>query len=242
MSLTSLVLPSGFAFALFVLGILARTWTRTRAASWPLLALSGFILLVFSSGKVATLLMSPLEYSSATVHDGRQYPNAKHIVVLTGWASHDSNMPLSGRMNASSAYRVLMGLELFRQRPDCDVIVTGEAVAADVMAAVMAQLGVPSERIKIESKSKSTAQSAEHIRALVGKDDFLLVTSGGHMPRALAAMASFGLRAIPVPTDHQGPKSWRDAEWQPRPESLAVSDLAVHEYLGRLWYAMRGTG
>lgn len=238
--MSEIVLPSGAAYLLFVLGLLACAWRKTRRASWWLLAASGALSFVFSSGKIAATLMSPIEYAYPTVHDGRQFPEARHIVVLTGWADTNPNMPLSGTLSASAAYRILLALELFHDRPDCNVIVTGDPTTARTMGAVLAKLGVPRDQLVLEDRSLTTAESAVNLRPLVGDEPFFLVTSGGHLPRAMGAIERQQLRAIPAPTDHQLSHQWSLAEPWPSPHSLAVSDLAIHEYLGRLYYRLRG--
>src|SRR5688500_16617405 len=106
--LAGLALPSNLALMLFGLGLLAAFWIRTRRFSPWLLAASGLVALVFSSGMVAAALMSPLEYAYPAIHDGRSHPEARHIVVLTAYAADDKDMPLSSRLSASGAYRVLM--------------------------------------------------------------------------------------------------------------------------------------
>lgn len=238
--LGNLVLPSGIAYALIVLGLLAMAWPRLRRYSCGLLAAAGVIVLVFSSGKTAAALMSPLEYTYPTVHQPQQFPQARHIVVLTGWAADDPTMPLSGRLNASSTYRVLMALELYHDRPDCDVIVSGDPVTAKIMGEVMVKLGVPAEKLRLEEASLTTGASAANLKPILGKDEFFLVTSAGHLPRSMAALQRQQLTAIPVPTDHQMPRDWTLADLHPVPGSLTVSDLAVHEYIGRLWYRLNG--
>lgn len=239
-ALAVLALPSGMAYFLFVVGLLAYFSTRTRKLSWWLLATSGTITLFFSSGMTAAALMSPLEYEYPSVQEPAKYPNATHIVVLTGWASDDAAMPLTGRLGSSAAYRVLMTLELHRDRPDCDVIVSGDATTARIMGEALVKLGVPANQLRLESESFTTGESAANLRPLLGGDAFFLVTSAGHMPRSIAAFAKQGLVAIPVPTDHQLAQDWRHAEARPSPSTLVISDLAIHEYLGRLWYRMRG--
>lgn len=230
--LSVLVLPSGLALTLGVLGVLAAL-LRRRLLSWCLLAASVATLGIFSMGVVAAALMSPLEYAYPVVRSA-QHPDARHIVVLTGWATEDPLMPLTGRMNTSSAFRVLLALELHRERPDCPLIVSGKPVAAKIMAESLRKLGVPHDRIRIEDRSESTVQSSQHLRPFVGDAPFFLVTSGGHMPRSMEAMSRAGLKPIAAPTDHQMPRDWWRAEWMPTPNSLEVSDLAVHEYLARL--------
>lgn len=235
-----LTTPSGIAYLLFIAGALAVFFPRTRVTSWWLLAGSGLITTVFSSGMIAGALMSPLEYEYPRLRDAAQYPEVHHIVVLTGWAGEDDDMPLTGRYSASSAYRVLMALELHSERPDCDVIISGDEPTARLMGEGMVKLGLPREKLRLESQSLTTAESAARLKPMLGDQPFFLVTSAGHMPRTLAVLAKQELKAIPAPTDHQLPKHWRNAEWNPSPLSLTVSDRATHEYIGLLWYRLRG--
>lgn len=237
--LTTLAMPSGFAYLLMTTGLISRFIRPLQKLSWPLLAAGAMVTLTFSSGKVASALMSPLEYEWPAVLDARTQKDARHIVILTGWASDDVNWPLSGRLNTSSAYRVLMALELFHQRPELDLIVSGTATTARIMAEVLEAAGVPAEKIRLEDKSLSTAESAEFLAPMVGQAPFLLVTSAGHLRRSMAAMHKQGLAPVAVPTDHKLPRDWRRAELRPRPDTLGVSDLAVHEYLGLIWYRLR---
>jgi uncharacterized SAM-binding protein YcdF (DUF218 family) len=233
-------MPSGLAYLLMTTGLISRLIRPLHKLSWPLLATGAVITLVFSCGKVASALMSPLEYRWPPVTDARTQQDAQHIVVLTGWASDDADWPLSGRLNISSAYRVLMALELWEQRPELDLIVSGTASTARIMAEVIKATGVPADKVRIEDKSLSTAESAAFLKPFVGEAPFFLVTSAGHLPRSMAAMHKQGLAPVPAPTDHKLPRDWRRAELQPRPDTLGIADLAIHEYLGMLWYRLRG--
>lgn len=240
-NLGALLLPSSLAMALFVAGVAASAATRTRGYSWALLAASGLITLIFSSGSVATMLTSPLEYRYQAVR-AADHPDARFIVALTGWAADDTNLPLSGRVNDSTAYRLLLTLELFSECQACSIVVTGSNETARIMADVLVKLGVPHDQMIVEGRSDNTADSARNIASIVGGEDFFLVTSAGHLSRSLRAMAIHGLRPIPAPTDHKMPKDWARADWKPSPAALAVADLAVHEYLGVLWYRLTGRG
>jgi uncharacterized SAM-binding protein YcdF (DUF218 family) len=69
---------------------------------------------------------------------------------------------------------------------------------------------------------------------------FYLVTSAGHLPRAMAAFVAAGLHPIAAPTDHQLPKNVSHAGWRLSPYHLQASGLAVHERVGMWWYRWRG--
>ena len=157
--LSAVLSPSGVACALAVLGLTARFWRRRPGFSWGLLASSVLISLVFSSGMVAAALMSPLEYAYPTLRNASAYPQVDRIVVLTAWATEDPAMPLTGRLNSSAASRVLLALELARERPDCEIIVSGNEVTARIMSQALLKLGGPAERLSTAGGS-TTADSA----------------------------------------------------------------------------------
>ena len=235
-----MLVPSGLAYLLFALGLLAALKARWRKLSWGLLAVSGAITIVFSTGSVATALLSPLEYEYPAVHDTRTHQGIRHIVVLTGYAAADPDMPLTGRLHWASAYRVMMALQLQHGGcHGCDVIVSGEPTTARIMGESLLALGLPKERLTLETNSLTTAESAANLAPML-KEPFFLVTSAGHLRRSLAVLHKQGLRPVPVPTDYQGPKDWRDADEHPSPQSLMTSDLAVHEYIGLFWYRLKG--
>jgi uncharacterized SAM-binding protein YcdF (DUF218 family) len=196
--------------------------------------------LLFSSGMVVAAATNALEYRYAAIQEPRIFPEARHIVVLTGWAAPDLDMPLTGRLNVSSAYRVLMALELYRDRPDCDVIISGTATTASIMRDVLLNLGVASHQLHVDNASTSTAESAAHIAPLVGDDVFFLVTSAGHMQRSISAFAKHSLKALPAPTDHRLPNGWHKAELRPSPDALESADLALREYVAQIWYGLIG--
>ena len=69
-------------------------------------------------------------------------------------------------------------------------------------------------------------------------DTVLLVTHAWHMPRAVAECKSAGLNALPAPTCF---RSWPPLElsslW-PSERALRESTWAIHEWVGRVWYAL----
>ena len=237
--MTQILSPSGIATLLMLGGLLALAWRRTRGISLTLLASGAVITLVFSSGGIAHLLMAPLEPRGAT-SPAPPGEVTGHIVVLTGWASDDPSLAPSSRLNTSSAYRVLRALETWRAQPDSRVVVSGDAATAATMGAVLRALGVPPDKLEVDAHAHNTAASAANLRTLLGDAPFKLVTSAGHMRRARGAFEKAGMRPLPVPTDYKSARDTGGADWFPDPDSLAVSDLAIHEYLGFAWYDMTG--
>lgn len=232
--------PSGFATLLTLAGLTAWIFLQTRRFARRLLAAGAVVFLVFSNGLVATLLMSPLEYAHPALTDPAAYPDAKTIVVLTAYAAEDPLLPLSGKMNGSAAFRVLEATNLWSVRPDCRIIVSGSHAAARIMGRQLQTIGLPADRLTIDVTSSTTAASASHLAPLVGNEPVFLVTSAGHMSRAVGVFRKHGMRAIPAPTDYWLPKHARSASWTTSAEHMRASDLAFHEYVGMAWYRLSG--
>jgi uncharacterized SAM-binding protein YcdF (DUF218 family) len=238
--LSALIVPSGLATALFVLAAAAAVTRTTRRFSAPLATMAALVLLLFSNGLVATLLISPLEYEFPAVSDPSRFPEVRTIVVLTGYAADDAAFPLSAKMNAASAFRVLEAANILSQRPDCRIIVSGHPVAARVMGQQLRQLGVPDAALMIDNMSNSTAASAATVHELLGSVPVFLVTSAGHLRRAVWAFRRSGLEPVAAPTDYQLPRSVWQSSWTTSAAHLQASDLAIHEYVALAWYRARG--
>lgn len=236
--LSALVLPSNVCFLLAGSGLVLYMNVRTRKAAFIALATAAALLLVFSSGKTATALLSPLEYSHPRVPD-RAAP-VRAIVVLTAYAADDPEMPLSARPISSGLYRVVEGALLWRGCQDCVVVVTGRSPATNVMAELLTSLGVPPEHVQLDNDAANTSESAANVRRLLGDTPFFLVTSAGHMPRSMAVFAKAGMQPLPAPTDHRLPRTVAQAQWRPSAFHLECSDLAMHERVGMWWYRVRG--
>ena len=92
-----------------------------------------------------------------------------------------------------------------------------------------------------EDGARSTRENANNAAALLTRDHVgtvLLVSHGWHLPRAQAAFERAGLKAIPAPTGFT-PHPHTPLDFLPQPRGLEYSRLALHEWLGRLWYLAR---
>jgi uncharacterized SAM-binding protein YcdF (DUF218 family) len=239
--LGNLLLPSHVALLLLAAGLVARLWHRSRPWSRRLIVAGALVALLFSLGAVARLLLNPLEQRyPAWVPGAGPALSIDHIVLLTAWAGENPKLPASVRLNDSSASRAIVTLELWRRHPDTTVIVSGDERNARDLGSVLLDLGLPADRLVIETRSHNTGDSAVRVVPLLGGRPFALVTSAGHMPRSMAAFAKAGLHPVPVPADYRLPGRLAIGSFIPSPRALHASDLAVHEYLGLVWYRISG--
>jgi uncharacterized SAM-binding protein YcdF (DUF218 family) len=96
----------------------------------------------------------------------------------------------------------------------------------------------------METRSANTLQNARfsaEMLAAEGVGAAYLVTHAWHMPRSLDACARTDLIVIPAPT---GFRAWPALDldaFLPSARSLRESTWALHEWIGRLWYALATT-
>lgn len=194
---------------------------------------------VFGAGPVSFYLLGSLEYRipPATIPEpGEVYP----IAVLTGYAERDPDHPLSSQVNSSSAFRLLEALRLFQASPGSTVIVSGTGDVARIMRDVLVSGGIPAEQVRVDADSVSTFESARHLALLLGNKPFLLVTSAGHMPRAMGVFRKAGMAPLPMPTHYLTKRNPLATQYFPLPAHLELSDLAVSEYAALVWYYVNG--
>ncbi len=114
---------------------------------------------------------------------------------------------------------------------------------SETMRSALVRLGVPADRIVLESVSRVTRDEAVIVARMLrerGIERCVLVTSDQHMRRALGAFRRVGLDARPAvardPLDAQDPL----LSWIPTPQGLDYSREVVHDYVGLAWYWWRG--
>jgi len=122
------------------------------------------------------------------------------------------------------------------------------AVEAPGLAAWAVAMGVPAERVVVDSTSRNTYENARNSLPLAdarGFKTFVLITSAAHMPRSAAIFRKAGydkqgrsLELWPVDTQrNQVPFPFNAV---PDPSSLATAQAVLREALGYLVYQWQG--
>lgn len=230
----------------FLLGWLLR---QRRTLGWTpaFLGLVAFGLLsLAASPLVATSLLELLERGQTPLAASLE-PRPEAIVVLgAGFNAQKSPRP---ELNDAARARLMEGVRLARIYPGARLVLSGggtqlpRVTQAELMGAWARHLGVPAERIVVESRSATTRGNAVETAGLARREGWtrlVLVTSAAHMPRSLAAFRAVGLEPVPAPCDFRdlGPLS---PGWLlPDPGALRDTAGAIHEIVGRAWYRIRG--
>ncbi len=235
-----LLLPSHLAAVLIVAGIVFLRPVKSRAYGKALLVAGASTYFIFSNGVVATLLLRPLEYRYPPVMQVTEFSDVESIVVLTAYAVDDPSLPVSSRASSSVAFRVLEAARLFRESDANRIIVSGDGLAASVMLEMLTDTGVPGTAISVHGDAMHTSDSAYQLVDQLAGERFFLVSSAGHMPRAMGVFRKKGLVPVAAPTDYQLSRRIGPGSVRPSPLHLLGSDLAINEYAGLLWYRVSG--
>jgi uncharacterized SAM-binding protein YcdF (DUF218 family) len=217
-----------------------------------------FLLVTALGASGASIFVVPYGVSRVLTHGYHQFsasdvaPGRTVVVVLgsgdrfvAGWSEHVTvTMPVE-------AERILEADRVFRLISPAWIISSGGRpdpsdradASSTVMRAELVRLGVPPERILLESASRDTYEEARLIapmlRTLVA-ERLVLVTSDTHMRRSLGAFRAVGWNAVPaIAPDHARPSRLL---WWVLPSSLGLrlSAKVMHELVGIPYYWSRG--
>ena len=236
--LGAVLLPSGMITLLIIAASALYFIFKRRTMAGYTTALTALVYLFFSNSLITLWLMGNLEREFLPAQEAMTTDSVDTVVVLTGYALADDHRPLTGQVNSASGLRLLEAARIFTRTNRMTVVITGYGEVPTVMKDLLAQVGVPRANIVTEQESKNTYESAVQLRGRLAGKAFYLVTSAGHMPRALRVFRKQGLSAIPAPTDYRSPVSLVGTNILPSGRNLAISDLASHEYLGLMWYRL----
>lgn len=234
--------PYYLALTLVLLAVALRLVRRGQRLRRWLVITASVVLLLFSLGPVANLLLYPLE----TAHERpAKLPDKVGAVVMLGGVTKRPVLSPSYYELVESSDRFVEALRLAHRRPEAVLVITGGSSSivndryreADALGALAEELGVAKSRIRMDRDSRNTHENALHTRRLLRriKGPLVLVTSAAHMPRSVACFRKVGLSVIPWPVDFQRTHSGPGA-WIPKPQTVLRSNAALHEYFGWLAY------
>lgn len=174
------------------------------------------------------------------------------VILGGGGGTYETDAGRIEVLSEASSLRVLEGARLFKLLNPAVIIVSGgvnpevglTVPEAETMRAALIRLGVPAERIRVESGSANTHDQALRLMPMLreaGDGPFLLVTSPSHMRRAYLTFVEAGLKPIPAPSpERSATRQPLGMALLPRPDALEASRNVMREIFGLLYYALRG--
>lgn len=233
--------------ALTVLGVVVG---RRRLALW-----AGVLTLVFTLVvgfvPLGAILARPLELRYPVAPELAQVDG---IIILGGAELSAHAAAHGGRPQVNDAgERFIEGGVLAREWPEARVVFTGGSGGlagigrmsgnAAMARALLIELGVAPERVELEPASRNTAENAAFSHMLLDPqpgENWVLVTSAVHMPRAMTSFSRAGWEGVtPWPADyrstnHNGPIAWNLSE------NLYQLEKTLKEYVGSTAYSLTG--
>jgi uncharacterized SAM-binding protein YcdF (DUF218 family) len=256
--LKSFAAPVVWVLVLLVLGLVLTRKSRRRdpkpCASLRLgrfLLLVGVVLLVALSCKpVANGLTYALE--STYRPPPPEALNGLDIVVVLGGGLYPSGgLRQEAELGSYTYPRFYHGVRVFRDHHAGLLAFCGgppregTESEAQIMKAMAVHLGVPEDKILAETTSRTTFENVANLARLLpaGQGRRLgLVTSAVHMWRSYRALAGQLPHdtIVPIPVYYTyDPTGWRPDSFVLSAGNLEQSTMALHEWVGLLWYALR---
>ena len=212
----ALIAPETLLLFLLILsaGLL---WTRYNKQGRVLISSTVFIITMVSVLPFSLWILRPLEDRFAIPE--KLPDRVDGIIVLAG--AENIFVTIAHGLPAlnSAAERLTTFAWLANVYPDAILLFSGGSgslidqkhKSADAARKIFYQIGLNPKRVKFESDSKNTAESAlkayQLIQPQLGQN-WILVTSAYHMPRSVGLFRKVGWDVIPYPVDFNTTKSF----------------------------------
>ena len=243
--LWALVQPLSLLFLLSA-GALLLSRRRPRL-SRGLLAACCLLWLLLLLPPTANWLLEPLEnrFPAPVVPE-----HVDGIVVLGGGSNAGLSQQHGQTALNEAGDRLIQAVILARRHPEARLVFTGGSGSlsaratpeASAVRSLWRELGVDDARITLEDASRNTFENAGNTLRMVqprSGENWLLVTSALHMPRAVGCFRRVGWHVIPFPVDYRSPLSPSALDFEFAARVSNLSDGAK-EWIGLLSYALLG--
>lgn len=243
--IASLLMPPGL-FVLILLIISIYLFKKSDSQLIKLTALFLFLLIfLLSTAPGVQLLLHPLENyaEKISVNAFERHP----IVVLGGGLNYYSDEEAAPSMH--SMQRLIKGYQLHRRLKTPLIYSGGIAIGqkmiseADAAEEFLDSLGMEKEFYISEDRAQTTFENAAYLKKWIDENDVekvYLVTSAYHVLRSAAVFNAQDIEFLVVHSgfiyDHQF--SWLD--YLPNRGALSANLSALHEWVGLVWYYLRG--
>lgn len=170
------------------------------------------------------------------------------VVVLGGGYYYSDDDEKTPELNGESALRVVKGVQVFRECNTLWLVFSGRARQGlkekhgELMRELALQMGVPQERIIIETDSLNTREHSIYLKKLGRfgpKSNIAIVTSPWHLKRAMIEFKHYFPLTVPVAAYYiKSSDSFGLKALVPSITTLDLSTTMLHEYIGMLWYGI----
>jgi uncharacterized SAM-binding protein YcdF (DUF218 family) len=238
--------PANLLLLILMFGL----WRMMRSRRRRGMALVGFAAWSFLAVAVLPIgqwMILPLEDRFPSIPPPEKVDG---IIELGGSLEPDITLARGQPALDEAAERVTATLTLARRYPQARIVLSGgnadilpgapsEAVATrDLLTA----MGLPADRILVESHSRTTYENALYSKELARPkpgEVWLLVTSAAHMPRAVGCFRRLGWEVTPFPVDYRARPGVHLVPIS-LDKNLMLVNKAMHEWIGLVVYRLLG--
>jgi uncharacterized SAM-binding protein YcdF (DUF218 family) len=221
---------------------------KPRRLRW--LVIPYIALWILSTPVAAHLILGTLEWRHPPL--AQRPDDVGAIVVLGGGMIEPDDYPIQAQLEPISLIRTSQAAAFYHQGSPCLVIASagppqpepGDPTCADRMADYLVELGVPRENVVAEGRSRTTYENAVESARLLrerGITRIVLVTDAVHLPRSVACFREQGLEVVPGGTYYEAAGwRWKPDRFLPQGKALYAVHRVSHEWVGVLYYWVRG--
>lgn len=241
--------PLCLAFLMGTAGILALV-LRRRATGLVFSAIGMLILFVALFTSTGIYLVQGLE--DRFPRPGQLSPDPACLIILGGGIDTVPSSIRGGYSLNDDGDRYIEAVRLARLYPAARIIMSGgdgsidggHVSEAEIIGRMFRDFGIDTARVSNDATSRDTFENAVNTKAILadlGLTRCLLITSGFHMPRAVAIFRHLGVDVIPWVTDYRstGREGLRVDFRQPL-RNAAMLSVAMKEWIGMLAYYATG--
>lgn len=207
---------------------------------------------VFLSLGFLPLGQNGLHYLETQYQRPAKWPHIDGILVLGGAVDID-NSSASGRPEFNDGVdRVLMAVELARYFPKARLVFSGgspniihnQPPDSIEINRFLKNMGYEDFNVIYEEKSRNTYENIKNSYSLLSPkegENWVLVTSAFHMPRAMAVAQKIGWGLIPYPVDYRGGAGYVFLPFESNTlDNLRASQISLREMIGMAAYKLTG--
>lgn len=216
---------------------------------WYLSFTAVLMLYLFSTRPVSNLLAYSLEHNYQ-LPSKKTLSSLDAVVILAAGIRPNGVFACGVEVSESTYSRLVSGVHIFKENNAKLLVMQGTSRAdiesdAVVMAVLAEQLGVPRDKIIVETNSRNTFQHAIELRKIFPASKKIrlgIVTSAMHMLRSeMVFKWEFPEDVIvPIPVDCRYSALKYDIEdFIPSLKEFTASNDAFHELVGVAWYLLK---
>lgn len=246
-SIEFLLLPPG---QFLILAALAFFWRKRKMLICSLLSLAVLQILILSLPLTSSWLLGKLEEQYPPRFELWKQGKPPQAIVVLG-SGRNLNVPeyAGGESTSLAGLERLRYAALLHRATGLPILVTGGSPQqgarseAELMRDVLQdEFRVPVKWLETESHTTwQNAQFTDQILAAEGIQSAWLVTQAWHMPRSLYSFRNRKVEYLAASVSYSGAIQWTDHHMKfiPQATALVRSSIALHEWIGLLWYRVR---